>query len=245
MLRTGSSALLAVAITALTSVPAFATEYLTQNISMFNLGGTFTGTSTVGGKVYQGVAFNNFDQTLGTLSGVNLRVNGKETAELTAINSGSTPDLVEVDADPFIFAVDVGGLKDLAKINAFGMATSLVQANATSVFKITTSALGDVDLGATIFGLSPASPVKLAFAPPPSLSIKAGSDTKVITDQPYQGTLRFSLTYAYTPATPAPPPTSPVPEPSSWALMLAGFGLVGAVTRARPEGRRPRSKLAI
>lgn len=29
------------------------------------------------------------------------------------------------------------------------------------------------------------------------------------------------------------PPTSPVPEPASWALMIAGFGMIGGVMRAR------------
>lgn len=39
-----------------------------------------------------------------------------------------------------------------------------------------------------------------------------------------------------TPGAPACPPTSTVPEPSSWALMIAGFGLVGAAMRR--VGRR-------
>src|SRR6201999_2058161 len=35
------------------------------------------------------------------------------------------------------------------------------------------------------------------------------------------------------PQDPPPPPTGDVPEPASWALMLAGFGLIGAAMRGR------------
>jgi len=31
----------------------------------------------------------------------------------------------------------------------------------------------------------------------------------------------------------APPPSGGVPEPASWALMIAGFGLAGAALRRR------------
>lgn len=35
------------------------------------------------------------------------------------------------------------------------------------------------------------------------------------------------------------PPLSPVPEPASWAMMLAGFGLVGVLARMRRRGEAP------
>jgi hypothetical protein len=37
-----------------------------------------------------------------------------------------------------------------------------------------------------------------------------------------------------------PPPTSPAPEPTSWALMVAGFGMAGGLLRYR----RPRARVA-
>lgn len=37
--------------------------------------------------------------------------------------------------------------------------------------------------------------------------------------------------------TPLTPPTPAVPEPSTWALLLIGFGLCGAAMRARPGAR--------
>ncbi len=40
-----------------------------------------------------------------------------------------------------------------------------------------------------------------------------------------------SITYIYDPI--AVPPTGGVPEPASWAMLIAGFGLVGAVLRRR------------
>jgi hypothetical protein len=44
------------------------------------------------------------------------------------------------------------------------------------------------------------------------------------------------VSYDYTPVngvTPPPPPIGGVPEPTSWAMMLGGFGLVGGAMRAR------------
>lgn len=45
--------------------------------------------------------------------------------------------------------------------------------------------------------------------------------------------LTGSFTYTYTPF-PVTPPGGVIPEPASWALMIAGFGLVGAAARRRP-----------
>jgi hypothetical protein len=44
--------------------------------------------------------------------------------------------------------------------------------------------------------------------------------------------LSGSITYNYTPFQ-VPPPGGVIPEPASWALMIAGFGLVGAAARRR------------
>lgn len=41
--------------------------------------------------------------------------------------------------------------------------------------------------------------------------------------------------------TAAPPASAPVPEPAAWALMIAGFGLVGGRLRAAARDRRPHS----
>lgn len=38
---------------------------------------------------------------------------------------------------------------------------------------------------------------------------------------------------ANVPEQPAPPPLGPIPEPATWGLLLAGFGLVGATLRRR------------
>lgn len=42
-----------------------------------------------------------------------------------------------------------------------------------------------------------------------------------------------NLILGQSPQDPPPPETGDVPEPASWAMMLAGFGLVGAAMRAR------------
>lgn len=41
-----------------------------------------------------------------------------------------------------------------------------------------------------------------------------------------------------------PPPTSAVPEPSAWAMMLVGFGAMGAVLRAGVHRRRTGARTA-
>jgi hypothetical protein len=41
--------------------------------------------------------------------------------------------------------------------------------------------------------------------------------------------------HVYQSATTLPPTTPPIPEPSTWALMLAGLGLAGAVSARRPR----------
>lgn len=41
----------------------------------------------------------------------------------------------------------------------------------------------------------------------------------------------------------APPPTGDVPEPASWAMMIAGFGMVGAGLRTRRQQVRVRAQI--
>lgn len=43
----------------------------------------------------------------------------------------------------------------------------------------------------------------------------------------------FAREVAYTPPVPAPGASLPIPEPSSWAMLLTGLGLVGLVRRRR------------
>ena len=45
--------------------------------------------------------------------------------------------------------------------------------------------------------------------------------------------VNVSVTPSDTPPPPPPPPPSSVPEPASWAMMVAGFGVVGSALRRR------------
>ena len=49
----------------------------------------------------------------------------------------------------------------------------------------------------------------------------------------YRGAISFSATSGGTILINAPGTVAPVPEPTSWAMMLGGFGLVGGAMRAR------------
>lgn len=51
------------------------------------------------------------------------------------------------------------------------------------------------------------------------------------------GTQRYS--FSITERTAVPPPDAPVPEPTTWSLMLSGFGLMGALIRRRQWMRTP------
>ncbi|MBY9061427.1 PEPxxWA-CTERM sorting domain-containing protein [Sphingomonas yunnanensis] len=57
--------------------------------------------------------------------------------------------------------------------------------------------------------------------------------TPVPADDDLCGSVRYTLTYDYTPFGAA------VPEPSTWAMMVLGFGLAGAAIRRRRAAGAP------
>jgi hypothetical protein len=67
-----------------------------------------------------------------------------------------------------------------------------------------------------------------------SLSLRhtIGSSSFVVTGP--ERTANLSLRFDTLKATVDPPTPAPVPEPSTWAMMILGFGVVGGVLRRRP-----------
>ena len=75
------------------------------------------------------------------------------------------------------------------------------------------------------------------FAPPPTLNSIVGS-TPVITSFTPPGDGGGSVHFPTTEPRDELPPTSAVPEPGTWAMMLFGFGLIAwRVRRRRPVSR--------
>ncbi len=76
-------------------------------------------------------------------------------------------------------------------------------------------------------GLAPITQDRVTIAPSGKLSMSFGNTTGASS-----GFVRIRLG--------APTPTA-VPEPSAWAMMIGGFGLLGANARRRPEARLVRA----
>jgi hypothetical protein len=72
--------------------------------------------------------------------------------------------------------------------------------------------------------------VNFSFARTSLFSINPSSGTLTISPH---ASATATLTYDYTAPPPPPPPPVPVPEPGVWALMILGFGTVGATLRRR------------
>jgi hypothetical protein len=84
--------------------------------------------------------------------------------------------------------------------------------------------------GSDLFGMQFLSPLNLTAANPGSQALSAFTSSFTGVDTSL-GALTFTsidqVTFTSTLA-------APVPEPATWAMMIAGFGLVGAAMRRRP-----------
>jgi hypothetical protein len=60
---------------------------------------------------------------------------------------------------------------------------------------------------------------------PPSANLDPNSPTAFVTDLTFAGSGSFTGTMK--------PLTAPVPEPESWAMLIAGLGLIGTAVRRR------------
>ena len=94
--------------------------------------------------------------------------------------------------------------------NITGFSTNLFAGDGTKIFDLSTHPLSTAD---TLYGVGTYTPGNYYF------------EVKGTTTGTKGGLYAFSVT------------TQPVPEPETYAMMLAGLGLIGAVARRRMNGR--------
>lgn len=164
-------------------------------------------------------ALDKFNPALGTLLSVKGEFTGSEVISFTT--SLTTPTLVNYTGAGF-YSVYVGPLYfDFSATGAGSVNVGSGPANITLSGGTTQTRTSPFELGiftgvGTILGSPTVDPASITlssgFVTGQSLVSKATS---------------FRITYTYDPV------AAPVPEPASWALMIAGFGLAGVALRRR------------
>jgi len=198
--------------------PAQATDFLTQTISIPSTAAPSTAT----------LSFNQFDSSLGTLTSITLSFASTLIGNGTVTNtSGATHTYT---------------LNEAASAALSGHGFSFTQTLASG-----TASTGPVAAHATV-NLAPisgsgsdSSTITSGFADFLGLGTVSFdfSSTKSFSLTPASATLSLlasiggaaTISYGYDAAT--PPPVGGVPEPASWAMMLLGFGAMGAMMRRR------------
>lgn len=203
-------------VAAFAVLPATAASALTESFS-----GTFGPALTDFGDPTSTLALTGFDSTLGTLTGVALdfHLHGSSSGNVT--NTSNTAKFFSVTE------IVSYGL-------AFPQASYLDSLSSGQVYTLgghTTAAFGPNALNQTVsfnpFDLTPyvAPSFNVTLTTLTGVTILGGGGnitSAIDTSLGYDAT----VTYTYT----AP---SPAPEPATWALMLGGFGVVGAALRRR------------
>jgi PEP-CTERM motif len=195
----------------------------------------FAATETVGASFgFNGpptFALPAFDPALGTLTGVELEVDSFNVVEIDVFSLQDEPQAFTATAN---VNLDIIG-PDGANVGGTGFGEFF---GTSGGFVSTVDQIVFVDLSGTVSALDVnayegASPLEISYSwsagtnysVTPSDTLSAGGFT--------QGSANFSVVYTYT-------PTAPVPEPSTWAMMLVGFaglGFLGWRGSRKPVGR--------
>jgi hypothetical protein len=183
--------------------------------------------------------FQPFNPDLGTLQSVRLKVDGLYTFSADA-TAGAGPNfnsafyvvdfLVDLDSTIFFFNPDDGS-DAVIGFDSFNSTLSVLQSS-TPGARLTTNGTLAVGIDQTLADAT--NMARFQVFP----RIEADWNFEPIIDVTDDGiassaeTLDFSsgsisLIYTYQ------PPVTAIPEPASWALMISGFGLVGAAARRR------------
>lgn len=164
-----------------------------------------------------------FNGSLGTLNSVTFDVSGNAGANVfISLNQGSVefPTLTSYDVGGFVnFTIGGIGTYSLAldqqNFPARGQPTAVYSSGTTS-FSLPSSTFAAFSAGGTRT-LIASGGVQV------SANAVGGDPFSVILGDTSQA-VSLTITYDYT-------PTEAVPEPATWAMMIAGFGMIGAATR--------------
>ena len=182
-----------------------------------------------------------FDSSLGTLTGITLQADttiqwASNILNLTAPDpvfgtidlSSSGPFNVFVNGGTYTF--DVSGTRHISingtvqtngDLFVTGGGTFVLDPSLFNSFVDATNNCGGVGVGVCASSAFPGPSVTRVVSPNLFLQVL---DTAVTT--------HYSLAYTYTPL------ASGVPEPSTWAMMLIGFGAIGFAVRRQPDTNR-------
>jgi hypothetical protein len=157
-----------------------------------------------------------------------------QTPSLFNLESGEVISTFYVETSPGVFDTDIGP-DDTAltcTIAAGGNCTD----NDFGPVAISLSESAGVTLGSYTFGPQ----YYDCFGPGevPAAGVECGRDFSFLPRMLFDVTFsEFDQIYPYTLTVSDEPLSSAIPEPSTWVLMLLGFGAIGTVLRRRPAGR--------
>ncbi len=193
---------------------------------------------------YATQSFQLFDSTLGTLIGMTVEAIYQENTNLTLKNTGATPatgtinttstlylDAADSNQDA-VFQNIIPGVAAVGSTTCFGTrgCTSAALGANSSISVSSNSDVVDKQITDTTaadlaYFQSAGGGLAQVLATTQSLTNLSSTNSNLSYNQATTGSPTFKIFYTYTTAT--------VPEPATWAMMIAGFGLVGLGMRRK------------
>lgn len=175
------------------------------------------------------LGFAQFDASLGTLTSIDLSFTASSLTEVSFRNN--TPQARQWTISPSGTATLSGHGFNLSDSDSSGPFTVSLAPRFSPSNPRTGSAsyaLGYGASGSLVSGFEPFignGTVNLAFSRLANFAVSGSGGGHTLGDSPFSGRATLSYNFAL--------PSAVVPEPATWAMLIAGFGLVGAAARQR------------
>jgi PEP-CTERM motif len=161
-----------------------------------------------------------FDPALGTLTGVELEVDSANIVEIDVSNRQDEPQSQAFTATANVY-LDIIGPDGT---NVGGMGSGEFDGTSAGfpghVYQIVDVGLSGTASASDVNAYEGASPLEISYSYSTGTNYSVTPSDTLIAGGYTQGSANFSVVYTYT-------PTAPVPEPSTWAMMLVGFAGLG------------------